>query len=55
MQKVSFCFLFVIRLRDTSGMPLGFLRLHNLFFFLSFVTDVAGQTSPGHPFAYGSH
>lgn len=55
MQKVSFCFLFFIRLRDASGMPSGFLRLHNLFFFFSFVTDVGGQTSPGHLFAYGSY
>lgn len=44
MQKVSFCFLFVIRLRDTSGMPSGFLRLHNLFFFL-----VSQQMQPGKP------
>lgn len=55
MQKVSFCFLFVIRPRDASGMPSGFLYLHNLFFFFSFVKDAAGQTSPGHPFAYGSY
>lgn len=44
MQKVSFCFLFVIRLRDASGMPSGFLRLHNLFFFL-----VSQQMQPGKP------
>lgn len=54
-KKFLFAFFFVIRLRDASGMPSGFLRLHNLFFFFSFVTDAAGQTSPGHPFAYGSH
>lgn len=44
MQKVSFCFLFVIRLRDASGMPSGFLRLHNLFFFL-----VSERMQPGKP------
>lgn len=44
MQKVSFGFLFVIRLRDASGMPSGFLRLHNLFFFL-----VSQQMQPGKP------